>query len=219
MFYKSVDHTYNATDKSGRNVGQNSQMFFDISSRNIKKVHLSATLFIDELSTSRIFNDTVWNFWSLKTSMRITDLIPNTFITAEYTRTMPLNYKHHIPTTTFESNGYNLGHYLMDNAQEIYLAVQVKPVKTLSLKMAWMLAQKGKDYDELGGSRLGNPFMDTVEWENKSLALQARYQVINDGYLFVHYLYSNITGDLDKYTPPMYHGKQNTISFGLNFGF
>ncbi len=219
MFYKSVDHTYNATDKSGRNVGQNSQMFFDISSRNIKKVHLSATLFIDELSTSRIFNDTVWNFWSLKTSMRISDLIPNTFITAEYTKTMPLTYKHNIPTTTFESNGYNLGHYLMDNAQEVYLALQVKPAKTFSIKVAWMLAQKGKDYDEQGGSRLGNPFIDEVEWENQSLSLQARYQIINDGYLFVHYLYSNITGEVDKYTPPMYHGKMSTISFGANFGF
>jgi len=219
MFYKSVDHTYNATDKSGRNVGQNSQMFFDISSRNIKKVHLSATLFIDELSTTRFFNDTVWNFWSIKTSLRIADLIPNTFITAEYTKTMPLTYKHHIPTTTFESNGYNLGHYLMDNAKEVYLALQVKPVKTLSLKFAWMLAQKGKDYDELGGSRLGNPFIDEVTWENQSLSVHASYQIVNDGYVFINYLYSNITGELDKFTPQMYHGQMSTISFGANFGF
>jgi hypothetical protein len=219
MFYKSVDHTYNATDQSGRNVGQNSQMFVDLSSRNIKKVHLSATLFIDELSTSRIFNDSVWNFWSIKTSMRISDLIPNTFITAEYTKSMPLTYKHNIPTTTFESNGYNLGHYLMDNSQEIYVSVMHKPFRTLSLKLSYLFAQKGKDYDDLGGSRLGNPFMDTVEWENKTIAFRASYQIINDGYIFLNYVNSNITGDLDKYTAPMFHGKQNTISFGANFGF
>ncbi|MFO7828808.1 MAG: hypothetical protein R6V23_09330 [Bacteroidales bacterium] len=219
MFYKSVDHTYNATDKAGRNVGQNSQMFFDISSRNIKKVHLSATLFVDELSTSRFFNDSVYNFWSIKTSMRISNLIPNTFLTAEYTKSMPLTYKHNIPTTTFESNGYNLGHYLMDNAQEIYFAVQVKPLKTLSLKAAYLLAQKGKDYDALGGSRLGNPFIDKVEWENQSVSLHASYQIINDGYLFIKYLYSDISGELDKYTAPVFHGKQSTFSFGANFGF
>lgn len=219
MFYKSVDHTYNATDRSGRNVGQNSQMFFDLSSRNIKKVHLSATLFIDELSTSRIFNDSVWNFWSIKTSMRISDLIPNTFITAEYTKSMPLTYKHNIPTTTFESNGYNLGHYLMDNSQEIYVSVMHKPFRTLSLKLSYLFAQKGKDYDDLGGSRLGNPFMDTVEWENKTIAFRASYQIINDGYVFLNYVNSNITGDVNKYTAPVFHGKQNTISFGANFGF
>jgi hypothetical protein len=219
MFYKSVDHTYNATDKAGRNVGQNSQMFFDISSRNIKKVHLSASLFIDELSTSRFFNDSVWNFWSIKTSMRISNLIPNTFITAEYTKSMPLTYKHNIPTTTFESNGYNLGSYLMDNAQELYLSVLVKPFRTLSLKISYVYAQKGKDYDDLGGSRLGNPFMETVEWENQIIAFKANYQIINDGYVFARFMHSNISGDQDKYTSPVFHGKQNTISFGMNFGF
>lgn len=219
MFYKSVDHTYNSTDKSGRNVGQNSQMFFDISSRNIKKVHLSATLFVDELSTSRFFNDTVWNFWSVKGSMRISDLIPNTFITAEYTKSMPLSYKHNIPTTTFESNGYNLGHYLMDNSQEIYFSLIVKPYKTLTLKLAYLYAKKGKDYDDLGGSRLGNPYMDTVEWENKSISFAANYQIINDGYIFFKYLHSNISGDVNKYTASMFHGKQSTVSLGMNFGF
>jgi len=219
MFYKSVDHTYNATDKSGRNVGQNSQMFFDVSSRNIKKVHLSATLFVDELSTSRFTNDTVWNFWSIKASMRISDLIPNTFITAEYTKTMPLTFKHNIPTTTFESNGYNLGHYLMDNSQEIYVSALVKPFRTLSLKLSYLHAEKGKDYDDLGGSRLGNPFMDSVEWENNTIAFRANYQIINDGFIFLNYVYSNISGDLDKYTAPVFHGKQSTISLGANFGF
>lgn len=219
MFYKSVDHTYNATDKTGRNVGQNSQMFFDISSRNIEKVHLSATLFIDELSTSRFFNDSVYNFWSLKTSIRITNLIPNTFITAEYTKSMPLTYKHNIPTTTFESNGYNLGHYLMDNAQEIYFSLKVKPVKTLSLQLSYLLAQKGKDYDDIGGSRLGNPFIDKVELENQSISFHARYQIINDGYIFINYLYNNISGELDKYTASVLHGKQSTFSLGANFGF
>ncbi|MFC2151800.1 hypothetical protein ACFLSE_04665 [Bacteroidota bacterium] len=219
MFYKSVDHTYNATDHSGRNVGQNSQMFFDISSRNIKKVHLSATLFIDELSTKRVFNDSVWNFWSLKLSTRVTDLIPNTFLTAEYTKSMPLSYKHNIPTTTFESNGYNLGHYLMDNSQEVYVSIMHKPYKTISLKLSYLHAKKGKDYDDLGGSRIGNPFMDSVEWENKSISFRASYQIINDGYVFLNYMNSNISGDQSKYTASVFHGKQNTISFGANFGF
>jgi len=219
MFYKSVDHTYNSTDQSGRNVGQNSQMFIDISSRNLKKVHLSATLFIDELSTDRFFVDSVWNFWSFKASARVSDLIPNTFITIEYTKSMPLTYKHNIPTTTFESNGYNLGHYLMDNSQEFYFSLLVKPFRTLTLKADYLWAQKGKDYDDLGGSRLGNPFMDSVEWENQSFSIRVTYQIINDGYVFVKFLHSDISGDLPKYTSTVYHGIQNTISFGANIGF
>ena len=81
------------------------------------------------------------------------------------------------------------------------------------------MAQKGKDYDDLGGSRLGNPFMDSVEWENQTIAFYVNYQIINDGYVFLNYMFSNITGDVSKYTAPVFHGKQTTISLGLNFGF
>ena len=219
MFYKSVDHTYNATDSKGRNVGQNSQMFLDISSRNIKNVHLYSTLFVDELSVSRFFNDEESNFWSLKLGLQIADLIPNTFITAEYLKTTPLTYKHNIPTTTFESNGYNLGHYLMDNSKELYFAINFRPIKCLNIKIDYLDAKKGKDYDSIGGSRLGLPYIETVEWENKSFSVQAKYQIINDGYIFIKYLNSNIQGDLNTYTPDMFHGKQNTLSMGINYGF
>jgi len=180
---------------------------------------LSATLFIDELSTSRFFDDTVWNFWSIKTSARVSDLLPNTYFTLEYTKTMPLTYKHNVPTTTFESNGYNLGHYLMDNAQEFYFSVLVKPYRTLSLKLSYYQVQKGKDYDDLGGSRLGNPFLDSVEWENKTIAFDASYQIIHDGYVFLRFVHSDISGDETKYVNPILYGKQNSISFGMNFGF
>jgi hypothetical protein len=219
MFYKSIDHTYNATDSEGRNVGQNSQMFFDISSRNIKKLHLYSTRFVDELSVSRFFKDDESNFWSLKLGLQIANLIPNTFITAEYTKSTPLTYKHNIPTTTFESNGYNLGHYLMDNSKELYFAINFKPLKGLNIKIDYLNAKKGKDYDSQGDNRLGLPYMDTTEWENKSFSIQAKYPIINDAYFFAKYLNSNIQGDLDAYTPEMFHGKQNTISFGINYGF
>ncbi|MEA3316338.1 MAG: hypothetical protein U9R54_00045 [Bacteroidota bacterium] len=219
MFYKSIDHTYNATDSEGRNVGQNSQMFFDISSRNIKNVHLYSTLFVDELSVDRFFKDEESNFWSLKLGLQIANLIPNTFITAEYLKSTPLTYKHNIPTTTFESNGYNLGHYLMDNSKEFYFAVSFRPLRGLNIKIDYLDAKKGKDYDSSGDDRLGLPYIETVEWENKSFSIQAKYQIINDGYIFFKYLNSNIQGDLNAYTPEMFHGKQNTLSMGINYGF
>ncbi len=49
FFYKSVDHSVN----SGIN-NMNSQMFFDISSRQIRHLHLYTSLFVDELSVKRI---------------------------------------------------------------------------------------------------------------------------------------------------------------------
>ncbi|MDZ7636074.1 MAG: hypothetical protein U5L72_17210 [Bacteroidales bacterium] len=57
FFYKSVDHGLNSgIDNS------NSQMFIDISSNNIRHLHLYGTLFIDELSTKRFTTDD-YNFF------------------------------------------------------------------------------------------------------------------------------------------------------------
>ncbi len=60
FFYKSVDHGVN----SGIN-NSNAQMFIDISSTNIRHLHLYGTLFIDELSTAR-FATSDYNFFSWK---------------------------------------------------------------------------------------------------------------------------------------------------------
>ena len=49
-------------------------MFFNISSRQIRKVHLYADVFIDEFSASRIKNPDEWNFLSYKAGFRLTDL-------------------------------------------------------------------------------------------------------------------------------------------------
>ena len=65
FFYKSVDHSLTSGIDN-----MNSQMFFDISSRQIKNLHLYATMFIDELSVSRFTKKDEWNFFSYKAGDR-----------------------------------------------------------------------------------------------------------------------------------------------------
>jgi hypothetical protein len=228
FFYKSVDHWLNSTDLTGTNEGQNSQMFFDISSRQIKNLHLYATLFLDELNISNIFKkDKQSNFYSLKGGFCFNNSLTNTSLIAEYTRTNPLAFQHNVPTTTFQSNGYNLGYYLLDNSQELFFSLRYRPIKTLRIEVSYTKAERGKDYTELGGvdsahlertPRLGLPFMNSVEWRNESIALKVSYQFVNDLYIFGEYTHGNITGDT-RYTPVLFQGKTNTFSAGLNFGF
>lgn len=222
MFYKSIDHTLNSTDQSGTNVGQNSQMFFALSVRELKHVHLYTSFFLDEIHISNITDpEKHSNFYSLKSGVRISNWpFQNIAANVEYTRTNPLTFQHNIPVTTFESNGYNLGHYLKDNAQEIYLSIAVRPIRGMIAQLSYTHAKKGPDYTELGSYRLGLPFMETVEWENKTLKLDLKYQVINDGFVFLSFAKSSITGDkVDVYTPAYLVGDNFTTSFGLNFGF
>ena len=214
FFYKSVDHSLTSGIDN-----MNSQMFFDISSRQIKNLHLYATWFIDELSVSRFTNKNAWNFFSWKAGFRLTDLpVSNLSFTTEFTYTYPLAFQHYIPTLTFEDQGYNLGHYLKDNAKEWYIALDYHPIRTLDVNLCFLDAIRGPDYTELGVDRLGNPPLAFVQWHNTSYGLKASYQVINDLYTWLSFTASNISGDA-RWSPGYFFGRKNTFNVGISLGF
>ncbi|NOY36687.1 MAG: hypothetical protein GXO83_03840 [Chlorobi bacterium] len=215
FFFKSVDHTLNAHIDN-----QNSQMFFDFSTRVIRHTHFYATFFLDEIATTRMFDpDRHSNFFSYKAGAEVSNFpLQNAGIQAEFTRTNPLAFRHYVPTLTFASNRYNLGNYLLDNSREYYLALWFRPVRGLLIRTDYNLAQKGPDYTALGTDRLGLPFMETVEWENREAGIFVRYQIINDGFIFAGFRYRKVSGP-PEYTPEIFRGKTSTFSGGINFGF
>ncbi|MCD4732042.1 MAG: hypothetical protein K8R74_15655 [Bacteroidales bacterium] len=222
MFYKSVDHTVNQGIDN-----QNSQMFLDVSSRQIKHLHLYGTFFIDELKFDRITNDSTHNFWSVKAGARVSNfLIDNLSLTIEYSMSMPITYQHRVPTLTFESNYYNMGYYLRDNSQEIYISAEYKLLRGLHFKAYYMLAQHGPDYlydinnpDDRVDS---HSFMERVTWQNQTFSLKTTYEFISNSYVFLEIIASDISGDEEqvvKYTPDFFRGDLTTISTGFNIGF
>jgi hypothetical protein len=233
LFYKSVDHTYNS---NSNRVGHNSQMFFDISSRQIRNTHLYVSLFIDEISLNRMRDkDNQSNHVSIKAGGRITNLLPNTSFTAEFTRTNPFVYTHFLPTAGFESNHYTMGHYLRDNSDELFLSARWKPLRGLDVQVSFISQRRGDDYqtiinngdeedypellvgDEL---RRGVPFMKAVKMKRQSIDLRASYQIINDGYIFLQAQNNQISGDMKEiYLPELLLNGENVLSFGVNFGF
>ena len=214
FFYKSVDHSLTSGIDN-----MNSQMFFDISSRQIKKLHLYGTMFIDELSASRFTMKDEWNFFSYKAGFRLTDFpISNLSFTTEFTYTYPLTFQHYVPTLTFENTGFNLGHYLKDNSREWYLAFDYRPLRTLSINLFFIDAVRGPDYTALGVNRLGNPPLSSIEWHNTSYGIKASYQVINDLCTWFSFCNSNIRGRQD-WSPGYFYGRKNTLNAGVSFGF
>ncbi len=214
FFYKSVDHSLTSGIDN-----MNSQMFFDISSRQIKNLHLYATMFIDELSVSRFNKKDEWNFFSYKAGFRLTDLpVSNLSFTTEFTYTYPLAFQHYVPTLTFQNAGYNLGHYLKDNAQEWYIAFDFHPVRTLDINLYFLDAIRGPDYTELGVNRIGNPPMASIKWHNTSYGLKASYQVVNDLYTWLSISTGYIRGD-PRWSPEYSYGRKNTVNMGVSLGF
>jgi hypothetical protein len=214
FFYKSVDHSLTSGIDN-----MNSQMFFDISSRQIKNLNLYFVMFIDELSVSRFTKDNEWNFLSYKAGFRLSNLpIQNVSFTTEYTYTYPLTFQHYVPTLTFETANFNLGHYLRDNSREWYLALDYRPVRTMDINLFFIDAVRGPDYTELGVNRLGNPPLSSIEWHNTSLGIKSSFQLLNDLYTWFSFTGSNIRGN-KHWTPEYFYGKKNTLNFGVTYGF
>jgi hypothetical protein len=224
MFYPSADHTMNGSGSNS--LGENSQMFADISVRCIPKTHIYSTLFIDELNIGKMFDPKKQtNLLSFKAGIRFTNIIPNTSFTFEYTRTNPWVYVHPIASTQFTSNNYNLGHYLGQNSEELFFGLKVKPARGLMIDAGIMQAYKG--YTEpfiqtngINSNVAGTPYLTSYYWGNRSVFLKAQFEIINDLFVFVEYWSTKIDGlSMAQYTSPFYYNKTNTITVGLNAGF
>jgi hypothetical protein len=223
MFYKSGDRTSNGAGSNA--LGENSQLFFDVSCRVIPKVHAYGTVFIDEVNVGQMFNSkTQTNLMSYKGGLRVTNLIKNTALTFEYTRTNPWVYVHPISTTTYASNNYNLGHYLGQNSQEIYLGLKIKPLRGLTLDLSHTQAIKGpvREFAQINGINnvAGTPYMENILYMRNTTAFKVYYEIVNDVFIFGEGVYSDISGIMsDAYTPEFYLGKTKTVILGINVGF
>lgn len=225
MFYPSADHAQ--TGAGSNALGENSQMFLDISFRMIPKTHIYGTVFVDEVNVGKMFKSSQQtNLMSFKGGIRFTNLlIPNTSFTFEYTRTNPWVYVHPIATTTFESNNYNMGHYLGQNADEFFIGATVKPLRGLMINLGYSQSRKGpvSPFIQVNGVNqgvAGAQFMTSTMWQNKMAFLKIQYEIINDVFIFANYQMQNIDGIMQStYSPAFYYGKTNTLTSGLNIGF
>ena len=228
MFFKSIDHTVNHGVEN-----QNSQMFATLSIRKIKHLHLYGSLYLDEFKKDRVGNDTLHNFISYKVGARVSNWpLKDVSLTVEYTRTNPMTYKHTVSGLTYASNKFGLGHYLMDNSQEIYIGVRVKPIERLYLKAEYFYAMHGDDFDynfHSGYSPVSIPVLKNKTWDNTTIGFYATYELLNRVYVNLYFTATNTKGyDLNgrkaqdylkKFSPEFYWGNQNTFGFGFNMGF
>lgn len=221
MLFRAMDHTYTGTGSN--EVGQNAQIFFDISVRSLRKLHFYATWFIDEISVKNVFNPGAHtNVWSIKAGAKYSNLLPNLDLTVEYTQTNPWTYRHQIASTTFESNQYNLGHYLGENARELYGEITWRPLRSLKASLFGVLAEKGPqhEYEIVHGNAnvTGLAFMETTDWRSIELGLRVDYEIIHDARVYVGAAYRDVSGNV-AYAHPNFYGQTVTVQGGVVIGF
>ena len=244
-FYKSIDHSMT----KGLGIeNQNSQVFFNVSSRNIKHLHLFTSVYADEINFARFKPGSAEkNPISIKVGANLSNFpIQNLSVIGEFTHTNIINYKHSIPVLTWASNSYNLGSYLGDNSQEMYLALRYKPIRGLDLNLSFMDAKHGNEYEYLRRNAnradaiskiISQPSLGDITWSNKTIGFNAQYEVFSNAYALINVTYSDIRGYdltstpidgeirktaqgyLDMFTPAYLQGKNTTITVGFSIGF
>ena len=239
-FYKSLDHLLT---KGIRTQNQNSQAFASISLRPVNHLHLYGSFFVDEIKFSRFkpsepennpisylvgFN---WSGWP-------TDGLS---LRGEFMRSYIACYTHSIDVLTWESNSYNMGHYMGDNAQSIYGKLAYRPVRGLLLKLSYTHDTKYNSYaylrDNISETIAQKPF-DQPIYRNQEVRLDGIYEPHPNMYMTLSIGYNNAQGFdniktnalpsellgsaqyyLDRFCPLYYQGKNLTISAAFSFGF
>lgn len=246
-FYKSLDHLLT----KGLSVeNQNSQLFGSLSVRPWDHIQLYASIYVDEFKLARLkksnpennlvsylvgFN---WSGWPLT----------GLSLKGEFMRSYIACYTHSINVLTWASNGYNMGHYMGDNAQSIYVELAYRPIRGMRLKLTYTNDTKFNSYAYLrrGGKDGGisqtiaqKPF-DKAIYRNDEVALDGIYEVHPNMYLRVNLTYNNARGYdnleqtivsedagekctaqyyLNKFCPAYYQGHNFTAVVGFSFGF
>ena len=143
MFFRLADHYLS---NGNNNAGSNSQFFLGISSRNqVKNTHLYGTWFVDEFTLSGAFNPQKQrNQFGFTMGGSVTDLpINNLTTTVEYTKIYPFVYTHYIPTQTYESSSYLMGHWMGNNADLIYGSLNYRFIRGLQATLWAEYIRKG----------------------------------------------------------------------------
>ena len=126
--------------------GSNAQLFFSVSSKNhIKNTHLYGTLLIDELSIGGLFDPNKQrNQFGFTFGSSVVDLpVDNLTLKLEYTKIYPFVYEHYIPTTTYQSASYGLGHWMGSNADQVYGSIKYRFIRGLEAEVWARYIRKG----------------------------------------------------------------------------
>lgn len=192
-FFKSLDHLFT---KGVNSENQNSQFFATITVRPTDHLRLYGSFFLDEFKLARLkksnkennpisylvgFN---WSGWPVRgLSLR-----------GEFMRSYIACYTHSISVLDFTSNSYNMGHYMGDNAQSIFVQLSYRPTRSLRLSLDFKQDTKYRAYDyirsNIAGTRTENPiiaqkpFSEKI-WQNNEVNFHAIYEVFNNCYAHV----------------------------------
>jgi hypothetical protein len=190
MFFRLADHYLS---QQNNRAGSNSQIFFSVSSRDhIPNTHLYGTLFIDELTINGLFNpEEERNQVGLTLGGSVVDLpLDNLTLTVEYSKLYPFVYDHANQTQTYENLSYVLGHWMGNNADQIYGSIRYRFLRGLETSVWVRYIRKGETGDIKDQSEQPQPpFLFGLRANHTFLGAMVKYEFIHELFVRIRYQY------------------------------
>jgi hypothetical protein len=179
MFFKSGEHYNRDTD--------NIQWYGSLDVNLIRNTNLYLSVLIDEISTDDLLNPgRARNQLGYTIGGRIYDFpVRNVEVALEYTRLNPWVYTHKYPAATFTNNGYDMGHWIGQNADLLYAAIVLTPVRQVRLEGFFDKYRKGGLKDiAFQYQTPSQPFLYGPVHREQTFGFSGRYQFARDAFLF-----------------------------------
>jgi hypothetical protein len=190
MFFRLADHYLS---RQNNRAGSNSQIFFSVSSRDhLPNTHLYGTLFIDELTINGLFNpEEERNQVGFTLGASVVDLpLDNLTLTAEYSKIYPFVYDHANQTQTYENLSYVMGHWMGNNADQIYGSISYRFLRGLESSVWARYIRKGEAGDIKDQTQQPQPpFLFGLRANHTYFGAMVKYEFIHELFVRIRYLY------------------------------
>jgi hypothetical protein len=189
-FFRLADHYLS---RQYNQAGGNAQFFFSVSSKgHLKNTHLYGTLLIDELTVNGLFDpSTQKNQIGFTLGGSLTDLpVENFTLKIEYSKIYPYVYQHYINTTTYESASYVLGHWMNNNADQVFSSLKYRFIRGLEALIWARYIRQGERAD--GSKQFDQPqpsFLSGLRTNFTFLGAQVKFEIIHELFVRARYQY------------------------------
>jgi hypothetical protein len=218
LLFRSVDHmfTYGSDDS-----GNNGSLFFDGNYRFGKSYKLYGSLFIDELSLSKLLKgDTERNQFGFLAGLEAKKFLDkNLSWTVEYTRILPWVYSNWIPAQTYTNNRFPMGHYIGQNSDQIYFDVSYKFFDGLDVTVSGDYTRNGgfsdikNQYSPPGEKFLYGPVRKILR-----LGSEINFNYLENIFVKLEYDFYDVKDEDVMRTPDWQLGKNHFVSLRLFYG-
>ncbi|OGU67832.1 MAG: hypothetical protein A3H45_11730 [Ignavibacteria bacterium RIFCSPLOWO2_02_FULL_55_14] len=210
MFFKSGEHYNLDTD--------NTQFFFSVDVNPLEHVNVYGSLVIDEFSSYDVFNEErARNQVGWTVGTQVYDVpIPDMEWLLEYTLINPWVYSHKYPAARFTNSGYDMGHWIGQNADNLFSELVYRPHRAVRLSAWYEAVRKGGGADVALQYQLPSlPFLYGPVRTEHSIGIAAVYQPVRDVFLDVR---ARTFRTANEATPALEHGEKPEITVGLRYG-